>query len=442
MSKILPSKKFSLIRCWMLCFCVLFLSACPHVRKPTDKILPGETGSVTPGKPLPRNYVFTPGKAGVSYRAVSYQELPQWPIQSFVDSLDAFKTSCSKLQMQPAWQPVCQQAARTSRHNQHARVFFETYFTPWEVSQNGQLAGTVTGYYEPMLPGDTRQTAQARFPIYGIPSDFIVVPLNAGQRQGVVRIRLTGANSGVITPDGDYTANLASFPLNEKTRALKGRISGNQLIPYYTRAQINAGALNGKAPVLGYANDPVELFFLHVQGSGQLRTPDGRMLRLSFADKNDYPYVSIGKYMANKGYLPLAQTSMQGIKAWLQQHPQQLAEVLGQNPSYVFFRASAEPASGPTGALGVPLTKGYSAAVDSHFMNLGAPLFVATTHPANGFGLNRLMMAQDTGSAINGAVRVDYFWGYGDEAGALAGKMKYPGYVWQLLPNGMLPQVK
>lgn len=438
-----PSIKFSSIRRWLLWFSVLCLAACGITHKPTDKILSGISGpAIAPGKPLPPSYVFTPGKAGVSYRVVNYHDLPQWSDQSFVDSLEAFKTSCGKLQMQPAWQPVCQQAARTGRHNHQAKAFFESYFTPWQVSQNGQLAGTVTGYYEPMLQGDTKQTAQARFPIYGIPNDFIVVPLTSGQRQGIVRIRLTGPNSGVITPTGNYTANLAAFPLNEKTRALKGRISGSQLVPYYTRAQINAGALNGKAPILGYANDPVELFFLHVQGSGQLKTPDGQMLRLSYADKNDYPYVSIGKYMAGKGYLPLAQTSMQGIKAWLQRHPQQLAEVLGQNPSYVFFRATAEPASGPTGALGVPLTKGYSAAVDSHFVNLGAPLFVATTHPANGFGLNRLLMAQDTGSAINGAVRVDYFWGYGDEAGALAGKMKYPGYVWQLLPNGMLPQVK
>ena len=165
-------------------------------------------------------------------------------------------------------------------------------------------------------------------------------------------------------------------------------------------------------------------------------------MRLGFADKNDQPYVSIGRYMANKGYLPLGQTSMQGIKGWLQQNPQKMAEVLGQNPSYVFFRQLPGNDSGPIGALGVPLSGGYSAAIDRHYITLGAPLFVATTHPASGHGLNRLLMAQDTGSAINGAVRIDYFWGYGDEAGAVAGKMKHPGYVWQLLPNGMLPEVR
>lgn len=427
------------IRYYLLLCSALLLAACNLLHKKTP--IP-DTIVLPTGQAHPVNYVFTPQKAGVSYRVVSYDALPQWSLQSFEHSLEAFKISCRKLQGQPSWQVVCQQALHTGKNKHQAKKFFEQYFTPWQVSQNGQLAGTVTGYYEPMLLGDTKQTAQARFPIYGIPSDFIVVPLSTIKRQGNVRIRLTGKNSGEIAENGTYIANLASFPINEKSKALKGRIAGNQFVPYYTRAQINAGALNNKAPVLGYANDPVELFFLHVQGSGQLKTPDGHILRLGFANKNDYPYVSIGKYMASKGYLPLAQTSMQGIKAWLQQHPQQLAEVLGQNPSYVFFSSSVEPSRGPIGALGVPLTSGYSAAVDNHFVSLGAPLFLATTHPTTGYGLNRLLMAQDTGSAINGAVRVDYFWGYGDEAGALAGKMKFPGYVWQLLPNGMLPQIK
>ena len=289
-----------------------------------------------------------------------------------------------------------------------------------------------------------RQTAKARFPIYGIPNDFVVVPLPVhlrGSKQ-TVRMNRTGANQGVIAADGAYAVSLAQFPLNDKSTALKGRVEGGAFVPYYTRAQINGGALDGKAPILGYADDPVELFFLHIQGSGRLRTPQGQYVRLGFADKNDQPYISIGRYMANRGYLPLGQTTMQGIKTWMRANPQYLAEVLGQNPSYVFFRTLPGNDDGPLGALGVPLTGGYSVAIDRHFITLGAPLFVATTHPQTQHGLNRLMVAQDTGSAINGAVRVDYFWGYGDEAGALAGKMKYPGYVWQLLPNGMLPETR
>ncbi|WP_066566159.1 murein transglycosylase A [Snodgrassella sp. CFCC 13594] len=430
------------IRYGLLGGVVALLAACSSTTPTTSSTSIG-TGSWLPtGQSLPLNYVYAPGKGGVSYRVVDYRELPQWQQQSFADSLKSFKSGCLKLQNMPSWQVVCRQAQQTAARNHDAKYFFEHYFTPWQVSQNGQVAGTVTGYYEPILLGDAKATTQARYPIYGMPNDFVVVPLSANQRQGVVRIRLTGSNSGVISSDGAYAADLSTFPLNAKTTSLKGRVSGNQFVPYYTRAQINAGALNGKAPILGYANDPVELFFLHIQGSGRLKTPDGRLIRLGFAAKNDYPYVSIGKYMANKGYLPLAQTSMQGIKGWLQKNPQKLGEVLGQNPSYVFFQAQSEGNDGPIGALGVPLMGGYAGAVDRHFISLGAPLFLATTHPVSGFGLNRLIMAQDTGSAINGAVRVDYFWGYGDDAGATAGKMKHTGYVWQLLPKGMLPEVK
>lgn len=434
--------KYAVFSRYIVLLLVTVLAACTNRMRSPGVNFPG--ASLPPARPLPLNYVYTPGISGVSYRVAGYTELPQWSQQSFMTSLAAFKQGCLKLQNQASWQLVCQEAMRTTNHDRDAKSFFERYFTPWQVSQNGQLAGTVTGYYEPVLLGDTKPTAQARFPIYGIPSDFVVVslPSNLRQNKGTVQVKLTGNNRGMIASDGTLVANLANFPISAKTTALKGRVEGSQFVPYYTRAQIDAGAIRNKAPILGYANDPVELFFLQVQGSGRLKTPDGRFYRLGYADKNDYTYVSIGKYMANKGYLPLAQTSMQGIKAWMQRNPQKLNEVLGQNPSYVFFRLQPESGSGPIGALGIPLTAGYSGAVDRHFISLGAPLFLATTHPLSGFGLNRLIMAQDTGSAINGAVRVDYFWGYGDDAGATAGKMKHTGYVWQLLPNGILPEVK
>jgi len=304
--------------------------------------------------------------------------------------------------------------------------------------------GAVTAYYDPVPPGAARASSRARFPVYGIPYDFVSVDLPANLRgsKATVRVRQTGQNTGRIAADGTHTANLAAFPITERTKALKGRFVGGSFVPYHTRNEINGGALNGKAPILGYADDPVELFFLQIQGSGRLKTPSGKYIRLGFADKNEYPYVSIGRYMADRGYLPLAQTTMQGIKAYMQQNPQKLAEVLGQNPSYVFFRTLDDNSDGPIGALGTPLMGEYAGAVDRHHITLGAPLFVATTHPETRHGLNRLIMAQDTGSAIKGAVRVDYFWGYGDEAGRVAGKMKHTGYVWQLLPNGVSPQYR
>ena len=395
------------------------------------------------GNAVSHGTTLQPTGSSATYRAVSFHELPQWNEQSFGDSLAAFKKSCLKLANQAKWQYTCARANQTAHSTAAAKAFFEQNFTPWQVSERGQAGGKVTGYYEPVLLGDTRNTSTARFPIYGIPSDFVSIPLPANLRnsKASVRVAPAGNNRGVIQSNGAYIANLAQFPITARTTALKGRFVGNQFVPYFTRAQINAGALNGRAPILGYANDPVELFFMHIQGSGRLRTPAGNFVRLGFADKNEYPYVSIGQYMSTRGYLPLAQTSMQNIKSWMGKNPNHLAEVLGQNPSYVFFKVlDGSSDQGPMGALGVPLTGGYSGAVDKHHITLGAPLFLATSHPANAnAGLNRLIVAQDTGSAIKGAVRVDYFWGYGDEAGQMAGRHNTTGYVWQLLPHGVLP---
>ena len=395
------------------------------------------------GNAVSHGTTLQPTGSSATYRAVSFHELPQWNEQSFGDSLAAFKKSCLKLANQAKWQYTCARANQTAHSTAAAKAFFEQNFTPWQVSERGQAGGKVTGYYEPVLLGDTRNTSTARFPIYGIPSDFVSIPLPANLRnsKATVRVSPTGNNRGAIQSNGAYIANLAQFPITARTTALKGRFVGNQFVPYFTRAQINAGALNGRAPILGYANDPVELFFMHIQGSGRLRTPAGNFVRLGFADKNEYPYVSIGQYMSTRGYLPLAQTSMQNIKSWMGKNPNRLAEVLGQNPSYVFFKVlDGTGDQGPVGALGVPLTGGYSGAVDKHHITLGAPLFLATSHPANAnAGLNRLIVAQDTGSAIKGAVRVDYFWGYGNEAGQMAGRHNTTGYVWQLLPHGVLP---
>ena len=386
----------------------------------------------TPRFPVGQSFV---SPNGGQYTATDYTALPSWQKQDFSGSLKSFQNSCKALGNQPQWAEVCRIANATPLSL--AKNFFEQNFTPWVVSQNGQLAGTVTGYYEPALTGNLTQTATAKYPIYGVPSDFVTVPYSG--QTGRVRIAKTGNNSGMISANGTYTANVADFPNRSKSGKLKGRFSGSQFVPYYTRAQINAGAINGKAPVLAYADNAVELFFLQVQGSGRLITPDGQSVRLSFADKNDHNYVSIGKYMADKGYLPLSQTSMQGIKQWIAEHPNKLAEVLGKNPSFVFFEKGDNNAEGPNGALGVPLMGELSAAVDKRHIVLGSPIFVATTDPRNGKALNRLMMAQDTGSAINGAVRIDFFWGFGDNAGQIAGKMKHTGYVWTLLPNGMKP---
>jgi membrane-bound lytic murein transglycosylase A len=428
------------LRLVAFCGAAFFLASCGNLKKPTT---PGSgTGTSSQGKTTPPGVVYGTNNVNVRYTSVAFANLPNWQGQEFSQSLLSFKRGCEKLGNKPQWRNVCNLAKTTSNNNAAAKAFFEYHFTPWQITENGNATGTVTGYYEPMMKGDTSQTRQSRFPIYGIPNDFISVPLPSQYQsgRGSVRVQVTGQNSGSISANGQYTADLSRFPITARSRAIKGRVVGNQFVPYYTRAEINAGALNGKAPILGYADDPVELFFLQVQGSGRLQTPKGQFIRLGFADKNEQPYQSIANYMVKKGYLPLKDTNMQGIKAWMQQNPSHLSEVLGQNPSYVFFRVLPDNGAGPIGALGTPLTDGYSTAVDKHHVELGAPMFLTTTHPIKNSRIERLMVAQDTGSAIKGGVRVDFFWGFGDAAGEVAGKMKHPGQVWVLLPNGYHPR--
>jgi membrane-bound lytic murein transglycosylase A len=191
--------------------------------------------------------------------------------------------------------------------------------------------------------------------------------------------------------------------------------------------------------VIAWARDPVELAFLQIQGSGQIQFPDGSRLRIGFADQNGHPYRSIGRYLVERGEMTLDQASMQNIKAWVAANPHRAREVLNANPSYVFFRERNELGSeeGPIGAMNVPLTAGYSLAVDRRFVPLGAPVYVATNYPLTPDPLERLMVAQDTGGAIRGAVRGDFYWGSGPDAGAQAGRMRNPARMWLLWPRGM-----
>jgi membrane-bound lytic murein transglycosylase A len=194
---------------------------------------------------------------------------------------------------------------------------------------------------------------------------------------------------------------------------------------------------------LVWVDDPVEAFFVHVQGSARIQLADRTTLRIGYADQNGHPYRSIGRALVERGELTLEQASMQGIKAWARQHPDKLPSLLDENPSYVFFRqierAPEHAIDGPIGALGVPLAAGRTIAVDTRFLPLGAPVFLATTYPLSNAPLQRLVLAQDTGGAIRGALRADFFWGTGDDAGRNAGRMNQTGSMWLLWPKGSLP---
>jgi len=287
------------------------------------------------------------------------------------------------------------------------RVFFEANFTPYKVfNADGSDIGMVTGYYEPLLRGARKRGGAYQTPLYRAPDDLLTIDL------------------GSAYPD-------------LKGMRLRGRVVGNKVIPYWSRAELlQSGALAGKELV--WVDDPVEAFFLQVQGSGRIYLSDSQeTIRLAYADQNGYPYKSIGRYLVDKGELNLSQASAQGIKAWVIANPARQNELLNANPSYVFFKEEkiSDPSKGPKGAMGLPLTGLRSVAVDPQYIQLGAPVFLATTQPNSDMPLQRLVLAQDTGGAIRGAVRADYFWGFGNEAGERAGAMKQRGMMWVLLPN-------
>jgi membrane-bound lytic murein transglycosylase A len=297
----------------------------------------------------------------------------------------------------------------TQPDNNSLHAFFEEGFIPYQVyNPDGSSQGLITGYYEPRLYGSRVKTARFRYPLYAPPDDLLTIDL------------------------GDQYPQL-------KDLRLRGRLQGNRVVPYYNRGEID----NGKAPLQGrelfWVDNAVDLFFLQIQGSGRIELPDGSLVKVGYAEQNGHPYNSIGKKLAEMGAFKLEESSMQNIKLWAEKHPDKLSSLLEQNPSYVFFRELPNSLPAPLGALGVPLTNEYSLAVDTRTIPLGAPVFLSTTYPNTTEPLNRLMLAQDTGGAIKGAVRGDFFWGFGEQAGAQAGRMKQSGQMWVLFPKGAEP---
>ena len=401
-------------RCAAL-FALVVLAACETLAPGKPVIVtapaPAPASAPTPAPVAPVPAVeLPPAKppAPVSaLRAAGWDAVSGWHDDNPQLAWSAFLTSCGALKNQPAWQSVCSVAAAFNEPSRDVLYrFFELNFTPYQVvNPDGSDGGLVTGYYEPLLHGSRTRSARYRYPVHGVPDDLLVIDL------------------GELYPD-------------LKNMRLRGRLEGRRVVPYFNRAQIDAGSAAVAGKEIVWVEDAVELFFLQIQGSGRVKLDSGETLRLGYADQNGYPYRSIGRLLVDRGDLPLERASMQGIKAWAKQHPAKLQELLNYNASYVFFRELPPDLPGPLGALGVPLTARRSIAVDARYIPLGAPVFLATTMPNSRQPLNRLMLAQDTGGAIRGAVRADFFWGFGDEAGALAGRMRQSGKMWVLLPNG------
>jgi membrane-bound lytic murein transglycosylase A len=373
---------------------ILALAACATVPPPA----PCPSCPVCPACPTPPK----PAAAEATYELVDFARIPGWSSSALLPGAKAFVAGCARIATASPLRRACE-AARASAIADEvaARRFFESSFAAYAVvAGDGSRQGLVTGYYEPILRGSRAATANYRVPVYGVPQDLIVV-------------------------------DLAELHPELRNLRLRGRLEGRRLRPYWPRAEIDRAT----PPILAWVEDPVELFFLQVQGSGQIQLDSGERIRLGYADQNGHPYRSLGRHLIEKGELVLEQASMQGIKAWARANPEKLADALNSNPSYVFFRG-LDPGDGPLGALGVPLSPGHSIAVDPRFIPLGAPVFLATTMPDSAEPLERLTAAQDTGGAIRGAVRADLYWGTGEAAGALAGRMRQQGSLWLLWPRG------
>jgi membrane-bound lytic murein transglycosylase A len=338
----------------------------------------------------------------------SYSTLPEFDRENHVEAVSAFRLGCEVLMAQTPWQAVCSKArslpAKIS--NAAARNFFMENFDPWTVINADETRdGTMTGYYEPLLNGSRTRTERFRYPIYGEPQDLITVDL------------------------GEAVADV-------KHKRLRGRLQGNKIVPYYDREEIDGPKNPLRGLEIAWVDDAVELFFLQIQGSGQIRLPDGSSMRVGYANQNGHPFRSTAGALIRAREIRIEQSSMQGIKAWAQANPQKVQGFLNRNPSYVFFKELQGNLSGPIGTLGVPLTGERSIAVDPRVIPLGPPVYVSTTMPASRAPLNRLVVAQDTGGAILGGVRADFYWGFGDAAGELAGRTKQALKMWALLPKG------
>ncbi|MBB5190437.1 membrane-bound lytic murein transglycosylase A [Silvimonas terrae] len=371
------------------------LAACttPPVQPPTQPPTASTPAATTPP---------------VKYQTAQWADLPGASDTDVLGGFNAWRAGCQKLSRNAVWAPVCTDAAQVPQDPGAVRSFMQNRLQPWALQNpDGSQNGLITGYYEPIYPGSQSKTSKATIPVFGVPDDLIIVALD------------------------DLYPEL-------KGKRVRGKLVGRKLVPYPDAATINDKGVT--APVLAWLQDPMDLQFLQIQGSGRVRLPDGSQLRIAYADQNGRPYKPIGRWLVEQGQLKSGEVSMQAIRAWATANPQRIPDLLGSNPSYVFFRTLPPSSEGPQGAMGVPLTAEYSTAIDPRAVPLGSLVWLASTRPDNRQPLNRPLAAQDTGGAIAGTVRADLFWGTGDAAGELAGRTKQQGRIWLLWPkNAPLP---
>ncbi|HAA92339.1 MAG TPA: murein transglycosylase [Rhodospirillaceae bacterium] len=351
-----------------------------------------------------------------SIEPVSFSELPGWQRDNQAEALPALRASCKKFKAGRGnvgtkwiaisvdhWQGPCNALPPANASTASARAYFEQWFRPYRVSGPKGEDGLFTGYFEAELTGSRRRENASQIPLYGLPRDHVSVDLSKFDP------KLTG-------------------------KKIVGRVEGRRLVPYHKRGAIDAGALSNQGVELIWADDQIDLYLLHVQGSGRVQLRDGSVLRVGFAGHNGHGYRSIGRVLIRRGELRKGGASWPDIRRWIEQNPGKARALLAENPRFIFFRSVR--GQGPIGAQGVALTPGRSLAVDRRYLPFGAPVWL-TTHWPNDESrpLRLLMVAQDTGAAIKGPDRGDFFWGHGKGALRYAGSMKGQGRYFVLLPR-------
>ena len=357
-----------------------------------------------------KDYPITSGI--VRFKPVGFDELPSTDKADWGNALAAFRISCSAMGNRAVWQQPCAQAQFVNEEDayDYFRREFDAYRVGFVDGKNFAETGLTTGYYEPMLRGSLYRHGRFKYPIYGIPDDLIQVDLSELHPQ------LKGLR-------------------------LRGKIVGRKLVPYDTRSGIEKRVDLKKNHVLCWVDNAVEAFFLQIQGSGRILLEDGSFLRVGYGDQNGHPYKALSNWLIKNAGLQRSEMSMQRIKRWVQDNPKRTSELLNTNPNFVFFekREGFSDEDGPLGAQGVPLTAGASVAVDRRYWPMGVPFVIDVEQQSPALAFTRPVIAQDTGGAIKGVVRFDYFWGYGDLAGEQAGTQTSKTSAWVLVPKGKTP---
>jgi len=353
--------------------------------------------------------LFKPREPGIG-KAIAWESIHGWKQDNHAEIWPALKNNCAVLSNKPAWKEICTRVdALDNPDSDQARKFIETWFVPHQLyAQGGKRDGLITGYYEPLLFGSMIPDDQYRYPVYQRPDSLLIIEL------------------GSLYPD-------------LKNMRLRGRQVGNRIIPFYSREEIEANRDLLSGHELLWLDDRDAVFFLHIQGSGRVRLPDGKTIGVGYSNQNGHPYVAIGRVLLKRGELKRDEISLFSIRQWLRDNPEKSVSLLNENPSYIFFVVREAPEMGPIGSLNTPLTAQRSIAIDPKLVRLGTPIWLSTNYPGEPERkYQRLVIAQDTGGAIKGTLRADLFWGHGEIAEQSAGVMQEKGSMIVLLPRSVI----